>query len=164
MSERLAFIINRIGTLELFLVGSAVFLGFLVWQDFYNTAFIFFATFVLVMGTVGVLKLALPVARPEGARVSSITHAFPSGHAAASSFLAVYGSFLFFEHLPLPIATILTIIVIGMAGLISLSRIALRMHTINEVIAGIAIGVIIPLVILTNQPFIVEMIYRFLPL
>ena len=164
MSDRVALMVNKIGTLQLFLLGSAVFVVFLVWQGHYDTALIFFATFVLVMGTVGILKLIFRTARPEEARVSSVTYAFPSGHAAASSFLAVYGGFLFFEHLNIFLAIVLTTVTVIAAGLISFSRLTLQVHTSIQIVVGVMIGVIIPFIALMNQPFILELMYRIIPL
>ena len=90
-------------------------------------------------------KLLTRRVRPEGEWGGSYRrgdpHAFPSGHAARASLLAVLG----FAFGPAWLGPVLAV----WAVLVALSRVALGVHYVSDVVAGAALGVCCGLVAIT---------------
>jgi len=87
---------------------------------------------------VQVLKRAVARARPCDAsgRLLALVdlpdlHSFPSGHAAAATAVAVTVALAHPTAAP---------IVVPLAGLVAYSRVALRVHHVSDVVAGVVLG------------------------
>ena len=107
---------------------------------------------ILVSGLVNIyLKDLLRIPRPEDALIEAEGYSFPSGHAQVSGtfWTALY---LFLKSR--------AIVVIGApyVALISVSRLALGVHTPADVLGGIVIGFVVGL----TAPFIIELIDEYL--
>ncbi|MFN2302101.1 MAG: phosphatase PAP2 family protein [Anaerolineales bacterium] len=99
-----------------------------------------------------IIKFTIRRPRPEGewGQIYRITdpHSFPSGHAARSAALAVLG-----------LATGPTwfgILLALWAPWVGLSRVALGVHYLSDVIAGWLIGIILGLIALALEPWIMS--------
>jgi undecaprenyl-diphosphatase len=92
-------------------------------------------TAVLVL----IIKFSVRRRRPEGSWGSiyrnTDPHSFPSGHAVRASMLAVLSTAL----LPPWLAAILLV----WAPLVALARVAMGVHYLSDVLAGLAIGVLL---------------------
>jgi undecaprenyl-diphosphatase len=93
-------------------------------------------------GAVLVIKFLVRRERPQGEWGSiyrnTDPHSFPSGHAARAFLIAVIASAL----APAWLATLLWI----WAPLVSLSRVAMGVHYLSDVIAGAVLGIIVALI------------------
>ncbi len=98
------------------------------------------STSVLVLG-VSALKEMFKVARPPSPLIEATGYAFPSGHAAGATFLALVVIWLTRHLSPLP-RYIVMALGIFTAGAISVSRITYHVHTPFQVLAGFAIAVL----------------------
>lgn len=92
-------------------------------------------TAVLVL----ILKFSVRRRRPEGSwgniYRNTDPHSFPSGHAARASMLAVLSTAL----VPPWLAAVLLV----WAPLVSLARVAMGVHYLSDVLAGIALGILL---------------------
>lgn len=98
------------------------------------------------------IKFTVRRRRPEG-RWGAIyrntdPHSFPSGHAARAIFLAV----LAFGLGPLWLAVVLIV----WAPLVSLARVALGVHYLSDILAGLVIGIAAGLVMLAVSPLLIQ--------
>jgi undecaprenyl-diphosphatase len=107
---------------------------------------------VLLAALVLLIKLTIRRQRPEGKwgaiYRNTDPHSFPSGHAARAVFLAVLATGLG----PAWFAVILVI----WAPLVSVARVALGVHYVSDVLAGIVLGFIAGMVTLILSPWIVQ--------
>jgi len=105
---------------------------------------------VILAGLVMAIKLTIRRRRPEGewGAIYRITdpHSFPSGHAARAMMLAVVVCGVG----PAWAAIVLLIWV----PLVSLARVAMGVHYLSDVLAGVVIGSVIGLGILVIQPLL----------
>jgi membrane-associated phospholipid phosphatase len=83
-----------------------------------------------------IIKFSVRRRRPEGNWGSiyrnTDPHSFPSGHAVRASMLAVFST----AFLPLWLAAVLMV----WAPLVALARVAMGVHYLSDVLAGIALG------------------------
>jgi undecaprenyl-diphosphatase len=98
------------------------------------------------------LKFTIRRRRPEGEwggiYRNTDPHSFPSGHAARAFLIAVVAGGLG----PGWLAAAL----LGWAPLVSLARVAMGVHYMSDVVAGLAVGILMGLVVLqVQQPFLV---------
>jgi undecaprenyl-diphosphatase len=125
---------------------------FLVWLlsdgDWKNRAFFLGAGLTVMAPIVILLKFTIRRPRPEGdwGHIYRITdpHSFPSGHAARSAALAVMG-----------VAcgpAWFGILLILWAPWVGISRVALGVHYLSDVVAGWVVGVIMGCIGLALQP------------
>jgi undecaprenyl-diphosphatase len=110
----------------------------LVGSDFWKSRALVLAASVLITATIVLLiKFAVRRRRPEGEwgsiYRSTDPHSFPSGHAARAVMLAVMAALLG----PSWLAALLLV----WAPLVSLARIAMGLHFVSDVAAGIALGI-----------------------
>ena len=96
---------------------------------------------------VSYLKGVFAVPRPDGAFIALSDYAFPSGHAALSTCLATVMILVVGKHIPRKIMPLYVLFWISIAGLVSYSRIMLGVHRPEEVVAGIIVGLAVPLVL-----------------
>jgi undecaprenyl-diphosphatase len=94
-------------------------------------------TVLSLIAIVAIIKMLFRRRRPAGERGTLYfqfdAHSFPSGHAARAAALAV------------TLGSLSTLSAIGMgiwATLVSLSRVALGVHYLSDVVAGAAIGIV----------------------
>ena len=103
---------------------------------------VFLAAFVGTQLLVSLLKAFFDRARPDLGSVVPLPEsaAFPSGHAAAGA--ASFGvlAFLIAERLPRPLRTEFWLAVVVLAVCVGLSRIALNVHFVTDVVAGWCLG------------------------
>ena len=108
---------------------------------------------LMIMSTVVIIiKFAIRRPRPEGewGQIYRITdpHSFPSGHAARSAALAVMGLFIGPPWF--------AVVVFLWAPWVGLSRVALGIHYLSDVIVGWIIGAIMGLIALACYPWIMQ--------
>lgn len=98
------------------------------------------------------IKFTVRRRRPEGKwgaiYRNTDPHSFPSGHAARAIFLAILAIGLG----PLWLALVLIL----WAPLVSLARVALGVHYLSDILAGIVLGVAAGLVMLAASPLLVQ--------
>lgn len=113
---------------------------------------------VFMAAAVILLKFTIRRPRPEGewGSIYRITdpHSFPSGHAARSAALAVMG-------LAIGPAWFGIVLVIW-APWVGLSRVALGVHYLSDVLAGWLIGVLMGLIALGLRPIILQLFAVFI--
>jgi undecaprenyl-diphosphatase len=100
------------------------------------------ASTLMMVALVIVLKDYFAVVRPASALITLDSYAFPSGHATSIAFLVTvlwwYGrSVLLFSKEWLGFGLVILFILVGW------SRIYLQVHTIDQVLAGYALGAIV---------------------
>ncbi len=137
--------INKISYAHFFAAATA-YAGVLYAMGLYYSALVFFFTMVFVLGITGFLKLTTRVERRADCMVDMPykNRAFPSGHSAAAAFVGTMVPYTIPFYSPVGLylfSALLGVFVLTVA----LSRLALRAHTLFQVIAGIAIGVAVPL-------------------
>ena len=98
------------------------------------------------------LKFLIRRRRPEGEwggiYRNTDPHSFPSGHAARACMIAVVAAGLG----PLWLALILWI----WAPLVALARVAMGVHYVSDIVAGLLVGVLMGLIVLqVHQPFLI---------
>ena len=102
----------------------------------------FLAAFVGTQLLVSLLKAFFDRARPDVGSVVPLPEsaAFPSGHAAAGA--ASFGAlaFLIAERLPRPLRTEFWLGVAALGVAVGLSRVALNVHFVTDVVAGWCLG------------------------
>ena len=100
------------------------------------------------------LKFTIRRPRPEGdwGQIYRINdpHSFPSGHAARSAALAVMGIALG------PPWFAFTLVI--WAPWVGLSRVALGVHYLSDVIAGWVVGAVMGLIALALQPLVIQVL------
>lgn len=104
-------------------------------------------------GSVFILKLLFATPRPEDALITLTSYAFPSGHAAAGMLLAVLCSWLLWEyrkkqHVSQHLYETSIIVLFALALLLGYSRILIGVHTTAQVLAGFAVGLLIPIAVI----------------
>lgn len=108
-----------------------------------------FLTSLILMSVIVVgLKVITHVPRPVGRIVEEKGYAFPSGHSAASAFLAVMMPYSFASAVNLPSLVVISLGFLLLAVVIVLSRLILKVHTPLQVVAGVLIGALVPLVLI----------------
>lgn len=140
--------VHSIFTTPVFYVfsGSMVFSLFFLGQRIEAEIFLISITIMTIL--VMALKLATRVPRPERHIVKEKGYSFPSGHAAASAFLAVIMPFSFFNLLNVRALYSIVLGFLFLAVLISVSRLVLRVHTPLQVGVGVCIGAFVPLIVM----------------
>ena len=102
----------------------------------------FLAAFVGTQLLVSLLKAFFERARPDAGSVVPLPEsaAFPSGHAAAGA--ASFGALavLVAERLPRPLRTEFWLVVVALGIAVGVSRIALNVHFVTDVVAGWCLG------------------------
>lgn len=131
-----------------FFVASALF-ALILWF-LGNKEFVlgFIIAFVITFGLIGILKILFKTPRPKNPMVITYGYAFPSGHAAATTFLAVTFYALTPQSLGDTITQTVLIVSVIISLIIGISRVFLRAHTILQVLVGYAVGAVVPLLIL----------------
>lgn len=107
------------------------------------------AWLIAVCGALGATLIAKLVVIPCGHLVPGLTLRSPSGHAAGAT--AVYlglAALVWRSRTMLALRALFVALMAGLCALVFVSRVALRAHTIEEVVLGAAIGAIAPLVLL----------------
>lgn len=148
---------GRLKTLAAFLAHSgdswfwaaALLLLALFGNDFWREwALIVFASIAVLAALVLAIKFSVRRARPAGEwgllYRSTDPHSFPSGHAARAFLLAVVVTGLG----PAWLAVLLWV----WAPLVALSRVAMGVHYLSDVLAGMALGLVMGLVALAVHP------------
>lgn len=114
-------------------------------------ALVFALALLAITASVWFAKLLFAVPRPEDALVVLTSYAFPSGHAASGAFLMVMLLWLyrrFIPNPPTPQRIGIVFLLAGFAFLLGYSRIIIGVHTPLQVLAGFALGAIVPLCVL----------------
>lgn len=133
-----------------FFLGSAALALLLFILEKRSEALLFAVSFAATFGIVGALKIITRIPRPAHPMVATLGYAFPSGHAAAGTFLAVilsnFSMKIFSHNAALAVGIALGVAAIG----VSISRVYLRAHTPLQVFSGMAIGALVPAFIFLN--------------
>ncbi len=114
----------------------------LVWlfgsQDWRRRAVFLLISIIILAGLVLLVKFSVRRRRPEGEwggiYRSTDPHSFPSGHAARAAMLAVLGIGLGPSWFGVVLA--------AWAPLVSLARVAMGVHYLSDVVAGVVLGII----------------------
>jgi undecaprenyl-diphosphatase len=131
---------------------------FIIWLFTFSTSQVWhvktalMATGILVLAVlVLAIKFSVRRSRPEGEwgaiYRNTDPHSFPSGHAARAAMLAVLALGLG--------PTWFAILVLIWVPLVSLARIAMGLHYLSDVLAGLILGVLAGLVIMQISPLLV---------
>lgn len=116
-----------------------------------------FASIAVLAVTVLTIKLIVRRRRPEGEwggiYRSTDPHSFPSGHAARSFLIAVLAVGLG----PAWLAVLLCL----WAPLVSLARVAMGVHYVSDVVAGMILGIIVGLIGLQVAPLFLNWLMQF---
>ena len=91
-----------------------------------------------VTGFVDWLKATYEVIRPEGGRLTSSSHSYPSGHASGTAAIAYFFAYLALRHRAH--ARIVVPAAIALTMLVGLSRVYLDEHWGSDVIGGWMVG------------------------
>lgn len=141
----LACTVDRIGTPKRFFVASLL-IGLSTYLLGYEEiATRFFIALVLTTGLVGLLKILFRVKRPKDATFVLHSFSFPSGHAAGVVFLGASLMYIVAEIAGVPQAFAVGAATLPFIFLVAWSRVALRVHTTFQVLAGALIGIAIPM-------------------
>lgn len=135
------FLFTVIASTEGFLIAIAGITALLfVYKKRRHAFALLLSTSVLVL-SVSALKEIFRVARPSSPLVETTGYAFPSGHAAGSTFLALVVILLTRNLSPIPRYAVMALSIVA-AGAISISRVTYHVHTPFQVLAGCAIAVL----------------------
>ena len=137
----LYLVINEITPIH-FMLCATLYAAGLYYLGEWHASLVFFFTMVLVLGTVGVLKVMTQVERPKHAlvKMKNSRHAFPSGHASAAAFVAVMVPYT----APWGYTVLTTSLFLVFACMVGLSRLVLGVHTKPQVVAGFLVGALLP--------------------
>lgn len=134
---------------------AGLFITWLVSEGEWRQRAVYLAFSLVVMaGAVIVLKFSIRRPRPEGewGQIYRVTdpHSFPSGHAARSATLAVMAIAIG----PPWFAIILVI----WSPWVGISRVALGVHYLSDVVAGWLVGVVMGLIAVALHPLAMELL------
>lgn len=141
MNPFLLFIFTKLASTASLLIVIAIVILYMIWKNQYKIAATLGVCSLGVMLTVTLLKEQFKVARPSSAMVELASYAFPSGHAAGATFLALVLGFLSWR-LPSQLKLLAVGACVITGGAIALSRIYLGVHTVLQVSAGFFIGLL----------------------
>jgi len=131
---------------------AALFVVWLITRQAWHVKAALMATGILVLAVlVLAIKFSVRRSRPEGEwgaiYRNTDPHSFPSGHAARAALLAV---------LALGLGPIwFAVLVVVWAPLVSLARIAMGLHYLSDVLAGLILGGMAGLVIMQISPLLI---------
>ena len=149
MKKMWGWLVDYTGTPVIFFVLSGFMVFFFVRKNLYEEALLFTVIFFVTTSLIALLKIFFHVCRPRKATIHLNSYAFPSGHAASSTFFVLTTILLLHGHMPDTIVYVIGAIGFITIGIISISRVVLRVHTPLQVIAGLVLGVATPLLVLT---------------
>jgi len=146
---QLSYIVNSIFDQNFFLAVVVIIgLFFLLQKEFWQ-AKIFLISLFLTAGLTFIIKRLVNAERPVDALIKLSDHAFPSGHAALSFFMLVFLTFYVLKSEKSRFIKILSIVIFSInAILICLSRLVLKVHTLDQVIVGALIGSIVTILVI----------------
>ena len=127
---------------------------FLLYRKHYNSAMALVTTLLVSAGIIATLKLIFISCGHNFLNIHS-----PSGHAALS--ISVYGMFglVFYRHLPGLFRIFVSAGFLALGFIIAISRVIMNLHTLNEVILGGSVGILVMgffwYMCLHRQPFAV---------
>lgn len=100
-------------------------------------------TEIIILG----LKNILQIPRPIEALISVSGYGMPSGHAGISFFIATFFTYYVFKSNEGYLPKFFSIAILVITALtITASRVVLHVHTIEQVIAGALIGLVVPII------------------
>lgn len=144
MNQILLFIFTKLAsTVGLFAVIGFIIL-WLMLQGRNQTAVSLFLTALALTLTVTLLKKTFRVARPLTANLTLSSYAFPSGHAAGATFLAMI-IIILTRELADPLRYLIVFICSLTAFTVAYSRLHFKVHTLLQVTAGTVIGLLFSL-------------------
>ncbi|HEU0085807.1 MAG TPA: phosphatase PAP2 family protein [Candidatus Paceibacterota bacterium] len=144
---RLATFVDRI-TSPIVFAGFVLFACvFLYFEGNLQEAKILILSFVATIFVTGILKITLKKDRRSDALILLNDYAFPSGHASGAVSFAFAISYILMS-INLPRADALVGVIFMIALCIGISRVLIRVHTRIEVYAGVAIGILVPLLVI----------------
>lgn len=121
------------------------------WRDW--AAFLIAGLMIMAVAVI-ILKFVIRRPRPEGewGQIYRITdpHSFPSGHSARSAALAVMALFIGPPWFAM--------VVLLWAPWVGLSRVALGVHYLSDVVVGWIVGALMGLIAIACQPWILQML------
>lgn len=140
MSASVAYTIARIGSTTLFFVLSTLFVVALFVIRFYTDAVFAIITLGGTMCTVGFIKVWWFKDRPADKLIPLRSSSFPSGHSAASAAFSSTVLVVMYPYFTTP--AFYTLLISGTLITVSIawSRLVLRVHRPDEVIAGVLIA------------------------
>jgi undecaprenyl-diphosphatase len=141
-----------------FVVLCALVVVALVYTKRTYEATLFTIAFLCTTVTILLLKHLFAVARPADALVVLTDYAFPSSHAAFSAFLATMIPWLFLRSASYTRVKlyVLSVSVFTLAGIITVSRLIIGVHTPFQVAVGFLLGVLIPLTVIRLMGRVVQ--------
>ncbi len=151
--------VDRVGSVTVFWIFSVVILSTLFLAGAREEAVLFLVSLIANSLIVALLKITLRIPRPEGRHINPSGHAFPSGHAASATFLAIMVPYVLDPLVSSGTARAIQAALVLIAAVVAVSRVVLRAHTTLQVAAGIMLGVLIPLEIILIQDSILAFFF-----
>ena len=133
------FLLTGIASTKGFVIACFMLLTCLVTLKQYRNAMLFCIMLIGLMVSTTVLKELFQIPRPLNGLITVSGYAFPSGHASGAMFLGLSICFLS-KNLPPRIKLGVWFFVIALILIIGISRIAYKVHTPTQVLAGFVVG------------------------
>ncbi len=135
------------------LFAAFLILSFIYYKKYWSYIVSFFVGFFAVSAAVHFLKHSISRIRPEYMRVAEDGYAFPSGHAALATFVALFVIYFFVKskyknkYFYIALAFIWAI-------LIYVSRIYLGVHYMSDILGGIIVAVIFAILAIATHMYL----------
>jgi undecaprenyl-diphosphatase len=146
----LAALLAAVGSAWVVVPVLAIFVAFLVWRRRLRDALLVVLAAAAEEATTQIVKLLVARERPLGAAVSAGGFSFPSGHAAAAAMLATLLAWYAVTSMRArwQIVALLSLGALW-ALLMAWSRLALGVHYLTDVLAGLGLGVAVSAAVLS---------------
>lgn len=142
--DNIALLTNYLTSYTFFFLVAAIVLFILYLRGYRKFARVSFLTIVITSITVTILKILIAAPRPAEAIIELSSYAFPSGHAAMSASVACLLIWILFEKQKTVFYRIfVTPGIVLIAGWITYTRLILTVHTLDQILAGTVIGILV---------------------
>ena len=138
--------ITWLGSLYLLLPFSVLLCLLLLWYGKSGQAILISSSFLITIISVHVAKLMFRRPRPSTAELlvaMPSDWSFPSAHTAQATAFFLSATLVAFQVLPTLWATLVALLSLLIIGLVGYSRIYLQVHYLSDVLAGMALAVLI---------------------
>jgi len=142
--DNIALLTNYLTSYIFFFLAAAIILSLLYLRGYRKFVRVSFLTIAVTSITVTILKILIAVPRPVEALVELSSYAFPSGHAAMSASVSCLLIWILFEKQKnVFYRTLFTAGIVLIAGWITYTRLILTVHTLDQILVGTVIGILV---------------------